>query len=179
MELNRRDKNTLTAGGIFLVLFGIVMFVCLPAVDKADHLEEVLNGQVRTIEEMRKTSGNYQARTQVFDRHLAVLSSRPKNFTLFSFLDRQAHQSGIKQKVVNMKPASQEIENSDYRLMKVRVKLKGVYAGELVDFLARIESSRNGVGITHFSLVKSGRKGDVLDAVLEAQTLSIKEESRS
>ena len=175
MELTRRDKKVVAAGGIFLLLFMVVQFICLPAMDRLDRQKRILAAQDEAIARMRQLARDYQDLSLRLDKQKRMLGQRPSNFTLFSFLDTQAQQSGVKRHVAFMKPVTQDTDNKAYKLSKVRVKLKEVYFKGLVDFLSRIESPRNGVGISSLSLNKAGRKGTSIDAVIEAQTLMISE----
>ncbi|MCG8553188.1 MAG: type II secretion system protein M [Desulfobacterales bacterium] len=174
-ELSQRDKKFIIAGTVFLVLFGLVWFVYLPAVDKRTMLEKKVVSKARDLERMQALERIYQQHARSFDQEKEAIERRGPRFTLFSFLESLSSKSVVKKNVAYMKPFSQEMENSDYIRSRVTVKLQQVYLKGLVDFLVRIETSPQGVSVTSLSLTKSGDKGQFLDAVIETQTLALKE----
>ncbi|MFH2092697.1 MAG: hypothetical protein ABIJ31_10070 [Pseudomonadota bacterium] len=177
VELSGRDKNMLMAGAVFLVVFCVVQFIYFPAVDKQKSLKRTLMAQDAAIDQMRKLQKTFQDISIEMDQQKIGLGKRQKNFTLFSFLDLQAEKSGVKKNVAYMKPSTQDIEKNDYTISKVKVKLENVYLRGMMDFLSRIEASPDGVIVTSLSLSKTGKEGDKLDAVLDTQTLILKEAS--
>ena len=167
----------MTAGGIFLIAFSVFQFVCIPAVDRLERQKRILQVQDESIARMRRLAKEYQTLSLQFDEQKRVLTQRPADFTLFSFLDTQAQKSGVKKHVAYMKPYTQDADDKEYSLSKVKVKLKEVYAKGLIYFLSGVESSGNGVEISSLSLNKSGKNGRFIDAVVETQTLMTNEAS--
>ena len=175
MDLSKRDKIMLLAGGVVLVFIGILQFVWFPTVDRLDNLKRLYAVQDETIARMTRLSGSYLATTRKLSQQAEFLKKRPSNFTLFSFLDTLAEKSGVKKNVAYMKPFTQDLDNKEFKLSKVKVKLDRVYLKGLIEFLSLIESSENGVYITSLSLNRTGKKQDRIDAVLDTQTLIKKE----
>ncbi|WP_020589798.1 type II secretion system protein M [Desulfobacter curvatus] len=175
-ELSKRDKKFIVAGTVFLVLFSLVWFVYLPAVDKRAMLETKVVSKAMDLKRMQALEMTYQQYAKSFDLEKDALEKRGPKFTLFSFLESLSSKSLVKKNVAYMKPFSQDMDNSNYILSRVTVKLQQVYLKGLVDFLFRIETSPQGVSVTSLSLTKSGDKGQFLDAVIETQTLALKEE---
>lgn len=179
VELSKQDKKFIAAGTVFLVLFSLVWFVYLPAVDKRAILEKKVVSKARNIEQMQTLEIRRRQYTENFDLEKGALQRRGPRFTLFSFLESLSSKSLVKKNVAYMKPFSQDIENSDYIISRVTVKLQQVYLKGLVDFLVRIETSPHGVSVISLSLTKSGDQGQFLDAVIETQTLALKAEKEN
>ncbi|MBP8828140.1 MAG: type II secretion system protein M [Desulfobacter sp.] len=179
LELSKRDKKFIAAGTVFLVLFSLVWFVYLPAVDKRAMLEKKVISKAADIERMQILEMTRRQYAKSFDLEKEALEKRGSKFTLFSFLDALSSKSLVKKNVAYMKPFSQDMENSDYRLSRVTVKLQQIYLKGLVDFLVRIETSPHGVSVMSLSLTKSGDKGQFLDAVIETQILALKAEKEN
>ena len=182
-NLAEREKNILITGIIFVILFFGFQFGIAPVFEKRDNLGRILKGKQQAIEEMRVLKKKLSVVSSKFDIQTQTLAQKKEDFSLFSFLDSLIQQSGIKDNVVYMKPAIKKLENSKYMLATVNIKFQGVYLKEFIDFLYRIESSKNGVNITSLSLLKSsglkpGSKSDknklLLDAVIETKTLKLK-----
>ena len=174
-NFSKREKNILIFGITFVVLFFGFKLGVVPVFEKRDTFKRILNEKQAALEEMVELQQYFLAVSNNFDTKTQVLTNRKKDFSLFSFLDYQAQQSGVKENVVYMKPFTKKLETSLYILATVKVKLKEVYLKELVDFLYHIESSKNGVTITSLSLSKAGKEKVKLDAVVETQTLMQKE----
>jgi len=67
------------------------------------------------------------------------------------------------------------MDKSAYSTDTVKFKLTEVYLKELMDLLYHIETSENGVTITALLLTKTGKNNDRLDAVIETETLMLKD----
>ncbi|MBU0969922.1 MAG: general secretion pathway protein GspM [Proteobacteria bacterium] len=174
-KLSIRDKNVLTAGGILVIIFLAIQFIYLPAVDKREDLKRILSVEKQSLSQIHALQKQYLTLEQNLDLQKDTLKNRQKDFSLFSFLDLQAEKSGVKDNIDYMKPFSQELENSSYTISKVKLKLKDIFLNECIDFIHRVEVSENGVRIISLSLSKTGKNKDKLDAVIETQTLVIRE----
>lgn len=174
-QLSNREQTILAAGGIIAILFMVVQFVFLPVYDHKHLLEQRLSANNEALRQMHVLQQQYRSLASVMNHQEKALSLREKGFTLFSFLDDQAERSHLKKNIDYMKPASQPLENSPYLLSKVKLKLKGIYLKDMVDFIQGIESSQNGVIITSLALSKSGKNKRLLDVVIEAQAFFLKD----
>jgi hypothetical protein len=173
ITLSIREKNIVSAGGILGIIFIAIQFIYFPAVDNRNELNRILMVEKDSLKQIQALQKKYLAQEQNLDLKKEALGFRDKTFTLFSFLDLQAEKSGIKKNIDYMKPFSQDLEN--YRISKVKLKIKNVFLNELMAFIKRIETSDSAVQIISLSLSKAGKKKDRLDAVIETQTLMIKE----
>ena len=172
-----REKLVVILGVVFLVVFFGYQLVIDPVFEKRQTLAQVLHQKQAAFDEMVLLQQQYASVSSVFDTRVHALANREKGFSLFAFLDSQAQDSGVKTNVAYMQPFSKEIEKSSYTLETVKFKLADVYLKELVNFLYRIESSENAVAISSLSLNKTGANKEKLDAIIEARTLMVKENS--
>lgn len=175
LNLSIREKNILTAGGVLVAIFIVIQFIYLPGTDKRTDLKRVLSVEKDSLNQVRQLQKQYLSLTQSMDHQKDALKFRQKGFTLFSFLDLQAEKSGVKKNIDYMKPFSQDIQDSPYKISKVKLKLKNVFLNELIDFITRVETSDKLVQIISLSLSKAGKKKDRLNVVVETQTFMIKE----
>jgi general secretion pathway protein M len=171
MTLSLREKQVLAAGIFLAVVFLWAGLVVMPALDKRSALEKQLESKQESLVRMRSLAREYGEITSAGEKAGLTLAGRPGNFTLFSFLDTLARESGVKDNIAYMKPSFVKLEKSSHSIALVKLKLDNLgYAG-LVDYLARIEGSENGVFIKSLALAKTGRDMNFLEAVIEAQTL--------
>jgi general secretion pathway protein M len=174
-NFSNREKYVLISGGLFLVLFFGIRLGILPIFEKRDNYERILKEKQIALEEMVTLQQQFQAVSSDFDIRKKVLSNRKEGFSLFSFLDAEAQKGGLKDKVAYMTPSSKKMEKSAYSTDTVKFKLTEVYLKELMDLLYHIETSENGVTITALLLTKTGKNNDRLDAVIETETLMLKD----
>jgi len=176
-KFSKREISVLTMGSLFLIIFVGVQFVYSPLIEKRDNLERIVVQKLALLEEMFLLQHQFMSISGDFDARTEIIKKRGRGFSLFTFLDSQAQQSGVKENVAYMKPSVQKIENSVYTRAIVQVSLKAVGLKALVDFLYRIESANNDVTITSLSVNKTGKEKIKLDAVIETQTLMPMEKS--
>lgn len=174
-HLSKREMIVLTAGIIFVLVFLVVQFGMKPALASRDRLEHAIVEKEAGLKEMAALQKKLAAVSGRPDVDRQILSSRKKGFTLFAYLDAQVQQSGLKEKVVFMKPMTQALSGSSYSLGIVKLKLRQVYLKELVEFIRRVESPGNGVSVSSLSLNKAGKDKKTLDVIMETQTLVKKE----
>lgn len=170
-DLSRREMLIVGFGIAFLILFFGFQLGVAPVLENRETLSRILVQRTAALEEMAKIQKEIKSLSGSPGPRAGDLTRRVKGFSLFSFLDAQAEQSGVKANVEYMKPFTKKMENSSDALATVKMKLKEVFLKDLVDFLSRIESSGNGVDITSLSLTKAGKEERKLDAVIETQTL--------
>ncbi len=171
MALTTREKNILIAGSLVLIVLLAFWLLYFPALDKRARLIRVLEAEKDALEQIIALSGQFGQFDKNDTGYRAMIAARPPDFSLFSFLDRQAEKSKVKEKVAYMQPLSQDSGDTSYDISRVKLKLNELYLNELVDFLYRVETGDNGVYITSVSLSRVGTDRKLMDAVIEAQTL--------
>ncbi len=174
-DFSNREKYVLISGGLFLVLFFGVRFGILPIFEKRDDYERILKEKQMALEEMITLQQQFKSVSSDFDNRKKAILNRKEGFSLFSFLDVEAQKGGLKDKVAYMTPSSKKIEKSIYSADTVKFKLTEVYLKELMDLIYQIETSENAVTITALLITKTGKNNDMLDAVIETETLMLKE----
>lgn len=175
---SKREKYVLISGGIFLILFFGLQYGIFPLFEKRENYQRILKEKQIAYTEMMDLQQKYQAVSSEFDSRKKALSGRKEGFSLFSFLDAEAQKGGLKEKVAYMTPSSKKIENTPYTMDSVKFKLTEVYLRELMALLQRIESPENGVSITALLLNKTGKDNDRLDAVIETETMMLKDKGQ-
>ncbi|WDP88823.1 MAG: type II secretion system protein M [Desulfobacter sp.] len=173
-RLSSREKQIVLGGGILAVLFVCIQFIYLPAYDKNIALGRTLAAEQAALERIGILEREYRDMAPDNREAAALIKNRKKGFTLFSFLDRQASQSGVKEHIDYMKPNSRELDNQPFSLAVVKLKLKKIVLRDFIRFVGKVESPENGIRIVSLSLTKSGKTGNLLDATIEAQTIMAK-----
>ncbi len=175
--LSIREKYVLLSGGIFLILFFGIRLGIMPVFEQRNRLMRSYTEKQAALMEMQTLQRQFKSLSAEFDARIRVLAGRRQGFSLFSFLDDAARDSLLKNHVAYMTPSSRNIENSPYVRDTVKLKLSEVFLKDLVEFLHQIESSENGVAVTALLLTRAGKDNDRLDAVIETETLVLREKT--
>lgn len=171
INLQRREKVIVTAAGIVAALLIVLQLVIFPIIDRGDRLRKQIRKQTAALAEMHDLKREYETLTR-FTRDMEhQLRQRPRNFTLFSFTDRLAGQSGIKQNIVYMKPSTSNLKNSPYALSMVEIKLTSLTMLQLTTFLHGIEDPSKIVWVKRLSITKDEKNEGLIDSVVQVETL--------
>jgi len=171
VKLKRREKYAVAAAAGFVCLFAVLQWIVFPQYDERSRLQRTAAGQTQTLAAMVELQHEISVlgrQRQSVDRQLA---HREKGFTLFSFLDRLAGETGLKDHITYMKPSSSPMKDSDKILSRVEMKLHAIGLDQLTTYLYRIETSKNRLHVKRFSLAKTAKPEGFVDAVMEVETL--------
>ena len=173
LNLNRREKLAVYGGGILVALFIAVQLIITPLFEKRDALQDKLAAKRRTIAEMRDLQREHQDLKSDITASMSQFEQRPKNFTLFSFLDQLAGETGIKKHVSYMKPSTTINEKTGVSLSRVEMELRGISLKDLTRYLYEVETSENMVIVKRLSISRKGREKAMIDAVMQVETVEI------
>jgi general secretion pathway protein M len=170
-NLQRREKIIVTAAGVVVAVLIVLQLAVFPVIDRRDRLRKQIQTQTVALGQMHDLKREYEALTRFTRDMERQLRRRPKNFTLFSFTDRLAGQSGLKQNIVYMKPSTSNLKNSPYALSLVEIKLTSLTMLQLTTFLHGIEDPSKIVWVKRLSITKDDKKEGLINAVVQVETL--------
>jgi len=99
------------------------------------------------------------------------LARRPKNFSLFSFLDRLVGEIGIKKNISYMKPSTSMQKDTNFKITTVELKIKAITMEQLTRYLHRVENSNNSLHIRRISISETGKPEGFIDVVMKVETV--------
>ncbi|MBW1822221.1 MAG: type II secretion system protein M [Deltaproteobacteria bacterium] len=172
-NLNKREKYAVYATSGLIAFFILIQVIISPIINKKERLTRTLQAKTKILEEMHILQSEYGIIREKARLSKKRFEARNKNFTLFSFLDRLADKSGIKNHITYMKPSTSAIEKSGYKVSKVEMKLQSITLKQLTSYLHGVETSKNIVSIKRISIVKTGIKEEYVNAVLQIETVEI------
>ncbi|MCJ7830323.1 MAG: hypothetical protein MUP74_02950 [Desulfobacterales bacterium] len=170
-RLSKRERYAVSAAVALGVFFLVLHLMVLPLLEKKTRLSKTLVVKSRTLDEMLNLQTEYRILQKKIDRDKLGLSQRQNAFTLFSFLDRLAGESGLKDYKTYMKPTTSTAKDSPYKLSLVELKLQAVDLQQLTGYLYRIENSENRVYVKRISISKPGLQSELLDVILQVETI--------
>ncbi len=172
-NLNKRERYGIMLAAGVIVVFIFAVFIVEPFLSRAANMKNNLQTRADMLVEMQNLQSEYTALTQQAKISESRFQRRQKGFTLFSFLDRLAGESGIKDRISYMKPSKTVQKDSPYKISRVEMKLEAITLEQLTNYLYGVETSENMVDITKISISKKDQKQGLLTAVLQVETVEI------
>lgn len=172
-KLSRREKTAVYAALVSIFVYAVVQFGVFPVLENRAQLERTLRIKLDTLQQMRKLQTEYYAIVQRREQVKGRFTKRSAGFTLFSFLDGLAGDSGIKGHIAYMKPSSVIQKDAAYKISRVEVKLQGVTMAKLSQYLHQVETSKDMVAVRRASIVRTGKEKGLIDAVLQVETVEL------
>jgi len=173
-RLDRREKVMVAGLGVFVFVFLLYTLFFGPLLTSRADLQKSLVQKDAQLQEIRKMQQEYRLlQTQSTDIKSRI-GRRPKDFTLFSFIEQQAAKTRVKKNIKYMKPSEVEREG-DLQESRVDMKLQEITTENLVAFLERLESEENVIYVNRLSIKEHGKEAGYLNAVIQVLTFRLKE----
>lgn len=173
IKLNKREQISVAAAGAAVLLFLVLQFLVFPLMDKNERLEKTISTRQQELAEIQVLRTQYRETAQKAESMQQRLKTRRRGFTLFSFLEALAGQTGVKTRIAYMKPSSTTLKESSYRISSVEMKLQEVTMSQLLAYLHGIETSRDMISIKRLSISKGEKNSDLLNTVFQVETLEM------
>lgn len=167
--MERRER--LMVSGLVIVVAALLFFslVVSPLLESRKSLASSLAKKEVELQKVRELQEEYRNLQQTSGDIEQRLAKRPKTFTLFSFIEKQATSAGIKPQIDYLKPS--EVEGTGpLRESRVDMKLKKITLDGLVKFLGDVESRENVVTVSRISIQEHGKEAGYLNVVLQIVT---------
>jgi general secretion pathway protein M len=171
INLSRREKFSLEAGAIVLVIFCGLLWGLFPLLDRSERLGRTIAAKSAVFAELDGLKAEVQALNLQVEASQAQLAKRDPQFTLFSYLDQLAGRTGIKDKIAYMKPSTGTAKEGGQKIAVVELKIQALTLAQLVDYLHQIETSANMIHVQWLAITKAGKADGFIDAVLQAETI--------
>jgi len=169
MKLKKREKYFLSAALCTIAIFCVLQFIIIPFFEKKERLERGCRAKEKVFEEISTLSAEYQAYKKRSMGIRDIIEKRKKGFTLFSFLEKKAGETEVKDHIKYMKPS--ELQNTGpYKETMVEIKLAGITLKQLVDYLYRVELPGNAICLKRISIKENKKESGYIDAVLQVVT---------
>jgi general secretion pathway protein M len=172
-NLNKRERLGMMLATGVIGIFLITVFIVEPCLGRAANVRNSLKTKAEMLAEMQQWQSEYVALTQQTKISKSRFQRRQKGFTLFSFLDRLAGTSGIKDRISYMKPSKTVQKNSPYKISRVEMKVEAITLEQLTNYLYSVETSKNMVDVKKISISKKDKKQGLLTAILQVETVEI------
>ena len=168
-QLENRQKILLLSISFLLLLFFVYQLAVSPYLDARERLQNTLQRRQEDLQQIQKLRQDYllvkKQEGGIKDR----LAKRPKEFALFSYVDKQADLADIKDTIQYMKPSALTGEGP-LKESLVELKLQETTLEGLANFLKLVESTENVVSIQRISIQESSGAEGYLDVTMQIVT---------
>jgi general secretion pathway protein M len=165
-RLTNKQQMIFLAGGSIALVFILIQWVILPIVENHDRTKSALTANQRILKQMVPMTAEYGNLKQDAAQIEGILAARPRDFNLFSYVEKKTGEAAIKPQVKSINP-SKTTASGPYEETAVDIKLELVTLKQLLNFIYLIESPMDLVKIKSFSITKNKEKGEYLNATLQ------------
>lgn len=170
-NLSDSERKTIKWGGIITLILLYMVFLVLPLKDKEETYKRQAEKKLKSAAQVAAMSREYGKLTSRFEKLKSSNSQKNENFTLFSFLDKAASDSGLKGNIKGMKPSIQNKEG--YTESTVAVELEDVQIKPLAEYIHLIESSGQNIMIKKVDIKPRYSNPDKINVNLIISAISI------
>jgi len=171
MQLAKREKYLIALAVIVIVSALVIQFAITPFWEKRERLKNNVTVKQNNLQEMVALRQQYLLLQKDSNTLAQRLTVRPKNFTLFSFLEKAAGEAGVKDNIKSMKPSA-SVGKGPFKESLVEMKLERITLAQMVGYLKLIESPENLVSIKRISIQSNKKETQFLDVVLQVLTFT-------
>ena len=172
-KLNRRERYIVYGASVVVALMMLHWVILSPLSDSRKRMARVLAAKIRISGEMLTLASEYGRIKKNAAASPSGLSGRTTGFTLFSFLDKQAGEAGMKEHITYMKPSTTTPKNSPYKIAQVELKFQDITTEQLTTYLHKVETSKNQVFVKRLSVSKDTKVLGLINAVLQVEATEI------
>ena len=168
-KLTKRERYYVSAGIALVALFIVFQFALFPFLDAKEKTMHSVQAKEKILKELLSLSSEHVTLKENSVDIERTLALRSKDFTLFSFLEKQAGRSGIKPNIKYMKPST-STDKGPYSEASVEMKLENITLKQLIEYLHLVESQENLVRIKRISIKQSKGSSEYLTVLAQLVT---------
>ena len=172
-NIQPRERLFIGGAAAALILFLIFKFTIDPLFKHSADLDRQIVTARRQLTELRTMQQEYQRQKTVVDSINSQLKKQ-QNFAIFSRLEEFAGQTGIRNKILYMKPTV-STPSEVYNEESVEVKMEGVTLEQLVRYLHQIENSPQLLKIKRLEIKPRFDNRQILTATFRVSAFTLKE----
>lgn len=174
-NMQPRERMFIGGAGAALLVFLLFKLAIDPMLRRSADLDRQIVTARRQLNELRTMQQEYVHQKSVVDTINTQLK-RQQNFAIFSRLEELAGQTGIRDKILHMKPMV-STPSDVYNEEQVEVKMDGVTLDQLVRYLHQIESAQQLLKIKRLDVKPRLDNRQILGATFRVSAFTLKEGS--
>ncbi len=152
-NLTTNQKYYVAIGSLIVVAIMIVQFVLLPFFGAKARMDRSIAASEKTLADLRLLGSEYSILKQKALEMRHTLTQRPRDFALFSYLERKAGEVGVKTNIKYMNSLKGKTVGP-YEEVAVDMQLEKLVTKQVTDFLHAVESPKDLIKIRKVSIQK-------------------------
>ena len=157
-----------------IVIFLVLQFLVFPLFEQNARLSRTISTRQKELEQIRLLQAEYRKTADKAEQAQRHLKTRKRGFTLFSFLETLAGQTGVKSHISYMKPKHHDPEGQSLPALHGGDEAeRGITMSQLLAYLHGIETSRDMIAIKRLSISKGEQQADLINTVFQVETLEM------
>ena len=168
-NLGAREKLYILAGTGIAALILLVQFAILPFWEERERVAKAVDAQEKILKEMNAQLAEHRVLKRDMDTIQRAMAARPANFTLYSFVERKARESGVRPNVKAINP-SRGMNAGSYEEAMADLILEKLTLRQLVQFLYLADSPRDAVRVRKLTVRKSLESPEYLAVTVQLAT---------
>jgi general secretion pathway protein M len=168
-NLGAREKLYILAGMGIAALILLVQFAILPFWEERERVAKAVDAQEKILKDMNAQLAEHRVLKRDMDTIQRAMAARPANFTLYSFVERTARETGVRPNVKAINP-SRGMNAGSYEEAMADVILEKITLRQLVQFLYQADSPRDAVRVRKLTVRKSLESPEYLAVTVQLAT---------
>lgn len=170
IQMNSREKYVVGFGSAVVLSIIIFQFIITPFVDGRKIKQQQVIQLANQIKEMNALKAEYEELTSK-NVKIKKTGAVEADFTLFSFLEKLAGTTKIKDNISYMKPSTSTSGEAKAQLSLVKIKFNLIVMEQLISFLHGVETSPHMIFVRGISISKAGKDAKFLNVVMQLETV--------
>lgn len=171
-SLGTRERLCVIGAAVAVLLTLLFLLVIDPLMAQSARLDRQLVAAQHQLEELHTMQREYRGQKRVLDS-VNVQLNRQKNFSIISRLEGLAGESGLRSKILYMKPTV-GVPSEAYEEEAVEIKMEGVTLEQLIRYLHQVESSPQFLKIKRLNIRPRFDDRQILTATFRVSTFTPK-----
>jgi general secretion pathway protein M len=168
-QLTSTQKYYAAGGAALALALLILLLTVFPLGEARRKLDRSIAANEKILKEMTALSGEYAALKQQAEDIRQALARRPRDFTLFTYLEKKAAETQLKPNIKYINP-SRPATAGAFEESSVEMKLDAITMKQMTDFLFAVESPRDLVKVRKIAIAKMKESPEYLTMTLQATT---------
>ncbi len=165
MKLRSRERRFVYVGTAVILLALYYSLVIHPLAQKSREMQAKIASRQRQMEQLKQLAAQLELLRANNAVHSSSKQAQSSNFSLLTFLERNAEANGIRSKLVSLKPLDTRSERGA-TVITVEVRLQRLSMHELLLYLYSIESLNQPISLSSIRIHRRFDNQDQLDLTL-------------
>ena len=136
-----------------VIVLLLLQFAVFPFMEMKKSVNQAIRNNEKTVSEMLLMAAEYRGLKHNAENIRQIITRRPQDFNLFSYLEKIAGAAGVKSNIKNINTTKGSV-SGPYEEVPVEIRLDKITSKQLTDFLYLLESPQELIRIKNITISK-------------------------